>query len=137
MEVIVSLGLVTLITLLVGGVLSKMLFSSGKTAHQTAANLLAEELAESAVVVGPPTWGFSSNDRSTWTGDRILTLPGESKFTTFRYRLEELKARDSDQDLGTFHLLKVTVWWWSEEPTSAIERGKLSVEAHRKVYVRR
>ena len=48
MEIVVSIGLVAVITLFVVGVLSRILVAGGKTAHQTAANLLAEEVLETA-----------------------------------------------------------------------------------------
>ena len=137
MEVIIAMGLVAVLTLFVVGVLSRMLFTSGKTAHQAAGNLLAEEILEACAVAGPPDWGFDSTDRSRWDGARDLTLPGEASATTFRYRLEELTLRGSSEDLGSFHELKVTVWWWGEEPTQRPDQGNLFVEGHRKVYVRR
>ena len=137
MEVIVAMGIVAVLTLFVVGVLSRMLFTSGKTAHQAAGNLLAEEVLESSALAGPPHWGFDSRERSQWRGERSLTLPGEASETTFRYLLEEVSLRDSSDDLGTFHELKVTVWWWGEEPTQRPDQGNLFVEGHRKVYARR
>lgn len=137
MEVIVSLGLVAVLTLFVVGVLSRLLFSSGKTAHQAAANLLAEELLEESALAGPPTWSFPTSDRTGWVGERFLTLPGEKSDTLFRYKLEEITIANSPEDLGTFHELKITVWWWGDEPTQRADQGNLYVDAHRKVYVRR
>ena len=137
MEVVVSLGLVSILTIFVVGVLSRLLFSSGKTAHQTEANLLAEEILESVVLMGPPNWGFGTPERDQWVGRRFLTLPGEKTETLFEYRVEELTLGDSPEDLGTYHDLKVTVWWWLSEAGQRVDQGNLYVVAHRKVYARR
>ena len=137
MEVVISIGLVAVITLFVMGVLSRILVTGGKTAHQTAANLLAEELVEAATASGPPEWSFPSSDRTSWEGQRDLLLPGEKSTTPFRYRLEEITLRDTPDDLGTFHQLTLTVWWTGDEPEYKAELGKTYVEVFRKVYVRR
>ena len=137
MEIVISIGLVAVITLFVVGVLSRILLTGGKTAHQTAANLLAEELLESAAVDGPPNWSFPSADRKTWEGQRELLLPGEKSNTPFRYRLTELTLRDADEDLGTFHQIVVKVWWTADEGEYHPDLGKTYVEVYRNVYVRR
>jgi type II secretory pathway pseudopilin PulG len=137
MEIVISIGLVAVITLFVMGVLSRILITGGKTAHQTAANLLAEEVVELAASAGPPDWSFSGSDRTSWEGQRDLLLPGEKATTPFRYRLEELTLRNSIDDLGSFHQLTLTVWWTGDEPESKSELGKTHVEVFRKVYVRR
>lgn len=137
MEIVISIGLVAVITLFVVGVLSRILITGGKTAHQTAANLLAEEILEAAAVDGPPGWSFDSTDRTTWEGRRELLLPGEKSITPFHYRLEELTLRDADEDLGTFHQISVKVWWTGEEPEYRPDLGKTYVEVFRRVYVRR
>ena len=116
MEIVVSIGLVAVITLFVVGVLSRILVAGGKTAHQTAANLLAEEVLETAAVAGPPNWSFPTTDRTNWTGTRELMLPGEKANTAFHYKLQEITLRDSEDDLGTFHQLSVKIWWYGEEP---------------------
>jgi len=137
MEIVVSIGLVAVITLFVVGVLSRILVAGGKTAHQTAANLLAEEVLETAAVAGPPNWSFPTTDRTNWTGIRELMLPGEKANTAFHYKLQEITLRDSEDDLGTFHQLSVKVWWYGEEPGERTDMGKTYVELYRQVYVRR
>lgn len=137
MEIVVSIGLVVVITLFVVGVLSRILLAGGKTAHQTAANHLAEQLLETAAVSGPPSWGFATLARDSWAGTRYLLLPGSQTNTPFRYKLEELTLRDSPDDLGTLNQLKVVVWWTGDEPEYRPDLGKTYVEVVRKVYVRR
>ena len=138
MEIVVSIGLVAVITLFVVGVLTRMLLVGGKTAHQTAGNLLAEELVENASIAGPPAWGFETSDKD---GMRRLLLPGEKTETPFYYHLEVVPLRASSEDLGKFYSLKITVRWGdgtakAGEQAYSPGLGKAYTEAFRKVYVR-
>ncbi len=137
MEVIIALGLTAIISILVMGLLIRLLTSSGASSHQTAAAILAHEVLETATAAGPPSWGFGSGDQTQWTGSRDLILPGDEKETQFQFQLEAVTLRDSPDDLGTVHQLKVTVWWWGDEPGYRTEQGRTSVDAIRTVYVRK
>lgn len=138
MEIVVSIGLVAVITLFVVGVLTRMLMVGGKTAHQTAGNLLAEQIVEDAAIEGPPAWGFDTSSRD---GTRRLLLPGDKTETPFYYHLEVVPLRASSEDLGKFYSLKVTVRWGNGtgnpgEQAYSPGLGKAYTEAFRKVYVR-
>jgi hypothetical protein len=136
MEIIIALGLIATISLLVIGTLARLLSTGGKSAHQTAAALLAQEVLDSAVAAGPPRWGFSSTSLSDWKGVEHLILPGEDSSTPFDYKIEVLRLRQSPQDLGTVSQVTATVWWWGAEPGGREGQGRTAVTATRTVYVR-
>ena len=135
-EIMVAIGLVSVITLLVVGTLARLLNTGGKTAHQIAANMLALEILETAAAAGPPKWGFSSSLIADQEGERNLMLPGENSSTAFKYKLDTLLLRKSPDDLGTLTQITVTVWWWGEQPSHRSELGKTTVQHSRTVYVR-
>jgi hypothetical protein len=136
MEIMVAIGIVATISLLVIGTLARLLSTGGKSAHQTAATMLAQELLDTAVASGPPRWSFASLNREDWKGERSLLLPGDDNATPFSYKVEVLPLRKSPQDLGTMSQVTVTVWWWGEEPSARAEQGRTSVTTSRTVYVR-
>ncbi len=137
MEVVVSIGLVAVISLFVIGVLSRLLTTGGKTGHQTAATLLAQELLETAVNAGPPRWGFASGDSTTWKGERQLLVPGDTTTTPFKFDLVALPLRKAPEDLGIVSQLTVKVWWWgTKDEDYRPDQGRTSVVASRTVYVR-
>lgn len=136
MEIVVAIGLIATISLLVIGTLARLLSGGGKTAHQTAAILLAQELLDRSVAAGPPRWGFESDRTIDWTGIRQLRLPGEDSETAFRYQVRVLRLRQSPQDLGTVQQVSVEVWWWGEKSKARPELGESAVGATRTVYVR-
>ncbi len=136
MEIVVAIGLIATISLLVIGTLARLLSSGGKTAHQTAAILLAQEVLDSSAAAGPPNWGFDSASPSRWTGVRDLVLPGEDSATPFRYQVRVLRLRQSPQDLGTVQQVSVEVWWWGELKQARPELGESAVTATRTVYIR-
>lgn len=135
-EIMVAIGLISVITLLVVGTLARLLNTGGKTAHQVAANMLALEVLETAATAGPPKWGFTSATIDDQQGERNLMLPGENSSTKFKYKLVTLPLRKSPDDLGIVTQLTVTVWWWGEDPSHRSELGKTSVRHSRTVYVR-
>ena len=135
-EIMVAIGLISVITLLVVGTLARLLNTGGKTAHQVAANMLALEVLETAATAGPPKWGFTSATIDDQQGERNLMLPGENSSTKFKYKLVTLPLRKSPDDLGIVTQLNVTVWWWGEDPSHRSELGKTSVRHSRTVYVR-
>jgi hypothetical protein len=136
MEIVIAIGLIAVISLLVIGTLARLLSGGGKSAHQTAAGLLAQQVLDSAIAAGPPRWGFASLSRTDWKGSASLRLPGEDSLTEFLYRVEVLRLRQSPQDLGTVSQVSATVWWWGEQPGGRTEQGQTSVRASRTVYVR-
>lgn len=136
MEIVIALGLIATISLLVIGTLARLLSGGGKTAHQTAATLLAQEVLDSAAAAGPPKWGFETDRSTDWNGSRELRLPGEDSATPFRYKVTVLRLRQSPQDLGTVQQVAVEVWWWGEESRARPELGESAVKATRTVYVR-
>ena len=136
MEIVIAIGLIAVISLLVIGTLARLLATGGKTAHQTAAGLLAQEVLDSAVAAGPPNWGFASSLIADWKGEKGLILPGDQTVTPFKYKVEVLRLRQSPQDLGTMSQVTATVWWWGDVPDSRVEQGKTWVSATRTVYIR-
>ena len=137
MEIMVSMGLIAIISLFVLGVLSRLLFQGGKTAHQTAASMLAMELMERSVSAGPPDWGFGTNVSSEWKGERVLSLPGEDTETPFKYQFQALTLRDSVDDLGQIYQVKLVVWWWGEKADFRTDLGRTAIEQARTIYVRK
>ncbi len=135
-EIMVAMGLISVITLLVVGTLARLLNTGGKTAHQVAANMLALEILDTAATSGPPKWGFASKQIGDRHGERRLILPGENTTTPFKYKLDAVLLRKSPDDLGIVTQLTVTVWWWGEDPGHRVELGKTSVQHSRTVYVR-
>jgi type II secretory pathway pseudopilin PulG len=133
MEIVVAIGLIATISLLVIGTLARLLSTGGKSAHQTAATLLAQEVLDSAVAAGPPNWGFPTSDR---TGVQNLILPGEESSTPFDFKIDVVRLRQSPDDLGTVQQVTATVWWWGDEPASRVEQGRTAVTATRTVYIR-
>ncbi len=136
MEIMVALGVMAVVTLLVVGTLARLLNTGGKSAHQVAAMLLAQEILETSAASGPPQWGFPSAGAGNLRGERSLRLPGDQSDTLFQYKLDAIRLRKSPADLGTVTQLTVTVWWWGDEPKSRAELGRTSVELARTVYVR-
>jgi hypothetical protein len=136
MEIMVAIGIVATISLLVIGTLARLLSVGGKSAHQTAAAMLADEVLAGCAAAGPPLWGFSSADSTTWTGERSLLLPGQSSNTVFHYKLDVLALRKSPQDLGTVSQLTATVWWWGDQPGGRADQGQTSWSSTRTVYIR-
>lgn len=136
MEMMVALGLIAVITLFVIGTLVRLLSTGGKSAYQTAASLLAQELLDSSIAAGPPRWGFSSDARDQWRGQRQLMLPGQGRQARFDYQVTVLPLRRSPEDLGNLHQVSVTVWWTGEQPGGRAEQGQTSVTSSRTVYVR-
>lgn len=136
MEVIVAFGVVAVVTLLVIGTLARLLNTGGKSAHQVAAMLLAQEILETSAAGGPPRWGFPAAGIKNLRGKRSLRLPGDQSDTLFEYELNPIRLRKSPADLGTVTQLTVTVWWWGENRGSRGELGRNSVELARTVYVR-
>jgi type II secretory pathway pseudopilin PulG len=136
MEIMVAIGIVAVICLLVIGTLARLLSTGGKSSHQTAAGMLAQEVLDSAVASGPPTWGFSTTNRDSWRGQRSLLLPGDDNATPFDYKIEVLPLRKSPEDLGTVSQVTVTVWWWGEMAEGRVDQGQTSVTSTRTVYVR-
>ena len=135
MEIVVAIGLIAVVTLLVVGTLARLLNTGGKTAHQVAGRLLAQEILETSAAAGPPRWGFPAGVGNR-RGERSLLLPGDQAETRFFYKLDALRLRKSPQDLGTMTELVVTVWWWGDEPSARAELGNSSLSLARTVYIR-
>lgn len=136
MEIMIAMGLIAVISLLVIGTLARLLSTGGKSAHQTAAGLLAQEVLDSAIAAGPPRWGFTSASIADWKGTTALRLPGDQSLTDFHYKIEVLRLRQSPQDLGTLSQVNVTVWWWGDEPGGRADQGRTAVTGTRTVYIR-
>lgn len=136
MEVVVATGLIAVISLLAIGVIVRLLTIGGKTAHQTAAALLAQEYLSNAAAAGPPYWGFKGTDPATWTGSRSLVLPNEDSATRFDYKIEAIRLRRSLEDLGSVYQVTITVWWTGSEPGVRAGLGKTSLTDTRTVYLR-
>lgn len=136
MEIMVALGLLATISLLVIGTLARLLSVGGKSSHQTAATLLAQDALDSAAAVGPPTWGSPNGASLKWSQTRELVLPNEDSKTPFECEVSILPLRRNASDLGSVFQVTSTVSWWGESPEGRVEQGRTSVTATRTVYVR-
>lgn len=132
----VALGVFAVVSLLVIGTLARLLSVGGKSAHQTAATLLAQDVLDEAVHTGPPTWASPSGPSINWTQTRELLLPGDKSTTPFECNIAVLRLRRSAEDLGSVFQVNATVSWWGDPATGRVEQGRTSVSATRTVYVR-
>jgi type II secretory pathway pseudopilin PulG len=129
LEIIVALGLVSVVALAVIGVFSKLMTSSSKTADQAAAELLAQSTLDKSIRVGPPNWGVPDGEVTLKTADA-------SSRTEFLYRVQGEELPDSDHHLGSLYRVTVLVsWGGSLAKTERLDQGKLWVERSRMTYV--
>ena len=131
-----ALGLLTVISLAIIGVFTRLLSASTKNTDQTAAHLLAQSALEKASRQGPPDWGFGISG-STGTGavsTKLNTNNDQSKteFTT-TVKVEKVTNADPKVYLGNLYDVKVSVSWWGKKRQGL---GKLSMETSRTVYIR-
>lgn len=131
-----ALGLLTVISLAIIGVFTKLLSASTKNTDRTAAHLLAQSTLEKASRQGPPDWGFgvggstgeaSITDKLSTNNDRTQT-----EFTT-TIKVDKVTNADPKVYLGNLYDVTVTVSWWGKKRRGL---GRLSTETSRTVYIR-
>ena len=129
LEIIVALGLVSVVALAIIGVFSKLMTSSSKGADQAAAELLAQAVLDKATRSGPPGWGGLEASVDLETADA-------SSDTKFIYRVNPDEIPGSEHALGSLYRVEVTVSWGQTiAPESQLDRGKLWVTRSRLTYV--
>jgi hypothetical protein len=127
MEVVVALGLVTVMALAIIGIFSRLMSRSAISADQAAGQLLAQAVLDAAVRVGPPGWGGTTGSREVATADA-------SSDTVYNYTVAATELVDSRHDLGRVFRVTVTVDW-SHGETKRQNSGRMSVRRSRLAYV--
>lgn len=129
-EIIVALGLVTMVALTIIGVFSRLLTSSSHTADQAAADLVAQSVLDKASRSGPPDWGDFA------PGATIeLETAENSQATRFLYKVDVRELDGSDHPLGSLYRVTVLVSWSGNLDKTSEDGGKLWVERSRLTYV--
>lgn len=128
----------SVVSLAIIAVFTKLLISSTKNTDLVTANLLARGIMDKAVRQGPPKWG-AEGTYSISGGSASLATNGENHDTKFVYEIETKKITKDPDSPGNLFWIKVTVSWWSDKvgsKTSRQEYGKLSTRIVRSVYLR-
>ncbi len=130
-EVILALGLLAVVGLIVVGVFTKSMGAQSKSSHATVGRLLAESIAEKAVLIGPPNWGMADIDIPETETVRLQNSDSEETYT---YDIDEFVVRGATatNSLGVLYLIEITVSWWGED--DRVGMGKNFVKTARVVY---
>lgn len=134
-EVVVAIGILAVAGLAVIAVFAKLVGAQSKSGHQVVARLLADQVLEEASLAGPPNWGATD---ITEPQIREFQLQGAPAPVPFKYRLTPTLLRDAPpaNPMGKLYGLKVDVWWETDEPGQSVrDKGRLSLTAHRVVYI--
>lgn len=142
-EVIVALGLLSIVSLTVVGVFSFLAVTSQTRSEKAAAELLADTLMEQAVTAGPPNWGLPEglvmtevpvDDSGLPEGEDMQLETGDSQGKEHMAYLvipEELE----EGSLGKLYRVRVRVSWQEPPGPDNVERGKGYLERTRTVYI--
>lgn len=139
-EIVVALGLISVVTLTVIGVFSFLSITSQTRSEKAAADLLADSLMEAAVVEGPDSWGVGAAnvgreiEFDSAVASNVELETGDAKAAEsmlYQVIVDELEA----SDLGVLFRVRVRVSWIEPPGQSNVERGKGFVERTRTVYV--
>lgn len=129
-EVVLAVGLLTIISITVAGVFIHLLHASAKTSDVTAGRTLARRVLERAVRAGPPTWGY---DDYTEAKSEIIVTQGSQTPSEFIYSVLPARLKSQDQFDGVtreIYYIEVEVKWWVDDPNSPVktvsEMGRLS-----------
>ena len=136
-EIMLTLGLMSVISLVIIGLFSRLLLTSKKSSQATTANLLAQSIMDRAVREGPPNWG-KGTDYTVNGGKASLYTTEEKKKTEYVFEIHHDPVLD-DAKMGELWKLQVVVSWWTDTPDSQAGRanmGRMSRELTRTVYVR-
>lgn len=131
-EVVVAIGLLSIVSLTVVGVFSFLAVTSQTRSEKAAAELVADTLMESAVVHGPGGWGVGEENLFVEVPVQVET--GDSQAPEqMLYQLipEALEAAT----LGTLYRVRVRVSWVEPPGPHNVERGRGFIERVRTVYV--
>jgi hypothetical protein len=124
-EVLLAIWLFTFI----GGALMAGFAYLAKTgavsSDQASAELLADEICETARYVGPPTWGHE-----TLSGTRIFSLESGAE-SRFDWVFEPSLIESSG--MGKYYQLKVVVNW--EQHKDGVEQGRRELTRVRYLYL--
>jgi hypothetical protein len=140
-EVVVALGLMSLVSLTVVGLFSYLAVASQTRSERAAAELLADTLMESAACEGPPGWGVSQ--ANLFIEVPVLLETGDARAKEQMVYQVIPVALDPDPDepppdplpLGTLYKLTVRVSWVEPPGPNNVERGQGFIERARTVYV--
>jgi hypothetical protein len=132
-EVVLAVGLLTIISITVAGVFIHLLHASAKTSDLTAGRTLARRVLDRAVRAGPPDWGFPALVSTSFVGSQMMTTQGSDRQTEFIYSIEPSALKSNDVVGGVtrqIYYVEVEVKWWVDNPTDAVksqaELGRLS-----------
>jgi hypothetical protein len=137
-EVVLAVGLLTIIAVTVAGVFTHLLNASAKTTDVTAGRTLARRILDRGVRAGPDKdWGFPDTwptvpvDRKEAT--QIMTVQASETQSEFFYSLhwELLKPADDLEDGIDRQIFFVEVevtWWGTDSKQGRSELGRLSTK---------
>lgn len=137
-EAVVAFGLMSVLSLSVIGVFSKLLTASAKSSDQTAGRLLAKGVLDRALREGPPNWGVGGNF-SSFGGEAALYAHDSLSGTSFVYQVLPNEVVTTTNSMGRLYEVTVTVTWWRDRADAGATRegvGRLSTELTRTVYFR-
>lgn len=142
-EVVVAIGLLSIVSLTVVGVFSFLAVTSQTRSERAAAELLADTLMEQAVTAGPPNWGLPEgqvmvdvpiDESGLPPGQDVQLDTGDSQakeHLAFLVIPEELE----EASLGKLYRVRVRVSWQEPPGPDNVERGKGYLERTRTVYI--
>lgn len=135
-EVMVSLGLLTLMLVSTLVLFSKLLATTTKNGYLETASIYADQVLEHAGLHPAPS---SPAYPAVATGEQSLMVEGASAPTKFLYRLDATQVADPNPH-GERWLLQVEVSWWKDQidgkQAARSDYGLLRTRQSRLVYVK-
>jgi len=133
-EVVLAVGLLTIIAVTIAGVFTHLLQASAKTSDLTAGRSLARRILDRAIRAGPPGWGFGDLE-----GSQTLATQDSRATTKFLYSITPVRLKRDSGMVGVtreLYFVEVEVKWWAEaiepDPTRP-EMGRLSTRVSQAV----
>lgn len=132
-ELLLSLWLIAFVGAALIGLFTYLAKTSKIANERATAELLADQLLDQAIVMGPPRWGLEDELK---LGQR-LTVPSVNTASPLTY---QLSARElptvPPARLGKLYSLEVVVWWApNAEVARGVERGRGMLTRERKIYI--
>jgi prepilin-type N-terminal cleavage/methylation domain-containing protein len=124
-EIVVSLGLFSIMLLTVAFMFTRLLGTSAKGSNLVVGAAVAEEVIEHVI----------TNDLYTslsLSGVQRQFATDDQNTTEFFYQVDSTELPRVPGTIGRSYHLKVAVWWWSDNANEARSgQGKLSYEVER------
>ena len=128
-EIVIALGVFSMVSLAIIGVFTKLLTSSHKSSEQSAAELLAITVLERASRSGPSDWGLAPGEVS-----RRLETSDRSSGTEFHYQLTPSLLKTGPH--GSLYQLDISVSWSNSGTEEVVlDDGKQWINKSKTVYV--